>query len=326
MGLKILKLFSVLLGTSLLIWGASFIVADDLIQIIKSLTLSQLVFWAGLNIFIMIILGVRWHFILTALGYSIPFVKITRYRLTAFAISYFTPGPHFGGEPYQVIVQNKNHGIPLHKATASIALDKLFDLVFNFSFLILGISILISNNFNVNNTNSLWLLLIAIIILPFIYLYSLKRGKYILSSMLLKFPTRKNPSNWFGKIVTGIIDAEKEMARFFLLYTGVTRKITIISILIWVLLIIEYWVGLLILGVDIGIIDVIILLTFIRLAMLTPIPGAFGALEASQVFAMQSLGIDLNYAFGISLLIRSRDVFFGLLGLSFMIARNKNLS
>jgi uncharacterized membrane protein YbhN (UPF0104 family) len=47
-----------------------------------------------------------------------------------------------------------------------------------------------------------------------------------------------------------------------------------------------------------------------------PVPAGLGALEASQVFALQALGYDAALGLSLSLLIRLRDLLFGGLGLA----------
>jgi uncharacterized membrane protein YbhN (UPF0104 family) len=69
------------------------------------------------------------------------------------------------------------------------------------------------------------------------------------------------------------------------------------------------------LGAEINLLQAIIALTAARLAFLTPLPGGLGALEASQILALQALGFDPTLGISVSLLIRGRDLFFGMLGL-----------
>ena len=51
------------------------------------------------------------------------------------------------------------------------------------------------------------------------------------------------------------------------------------------------------------------------LAFLAPWPGGLGALEASQVFALGAFGVSAAGAIGVTLVIRTRDLFIGGLGL-----------
>jgi uncharacterized protein (TIRG00374 family) len=90
---------------------------------------------------------------------------------------------------------------------------------------------------------------------------------------------------------------------------------TLISLGVWVGMVYEYWLLTNFLGLRLSVIQSISALTAARLAFLTPLPGGLGVLEASQVLAMQTLGLDPSYGVSISLLIRLRDILFGLAGL-----------
>ena len=69
------------------------------------------------------------------------------------------------------------------------------------------------------------------------------------------------------------------------------------------------------LGLKLTALELTLVIVAGRLALLAPTPGALGALEASQILAMQSLGFEPAYGLSLALLIRARDIFFGLSGL-----------
>ena len=52
------------------------------------------------------------------------------------------------------------------------------------------------------------------------------------------------------------------------------------------------------------------------LALLVPLPGGLGALEASQVFALGVFRVPAALAIGVTLVMRGRDLLIGGLGLS----------
>ena len=51
------------------------------------------------------------------------------------------------------------------------------------------------------------------------------------------------------------------------------------------------------------------------LALLAPLPGGLGALEASEVFALGVFGVPAALAIGVTLVMRGRDLLIGGLGL-----------
>ena len=79
--------------------------------------------------------------ILRAFGQRVPFFSVMGLRLAGFALSYFTPGPQVGGEPLQVFLLKKRHAIPTTAGVASVFLDKLFEILANFTFLVLGLAV-----------------------------------------------------------------------------------------------------------------------------------------------------------------------------------------
>ena len=81
----------------------------------------------------------RWWLILRAQGYAIPYLALTGYRVAAFGVSYFTFGPQVGGEPLQVYLLQRRHGVPGSTSAAATALDKLLELLVNFTALVIGL-------------------------------------------------------------------------------------------------------------------------------------------------------------------------------------------
>ena len=123
----------------LLLWWAFQQVPFELVwSALRQLNAIQIAIWLLVNIGLVILITGRWWLILRTLGYQLPYLALIRYRLASFAISYFTPGPQFGGEPIQVLALQQRHGIPGTTGTASVGLDKLFELIANFSFLVFG--------------------------------------------------------------------------------------------------------------------------------------------------------------------------------------------
>jgi hypothetical protein len=55
-----------------------------------------------LNAAIIWAMSLRWKLIFGAVGTDIGIQVLAAYRIGANAISYLTPGPQFGGEPFQV--------------------------------------------------------------------------------------------------------------------------------------------------------------------------------------------------------------------------------
>ena len=83
----------------------------------------------------------------------------------------------------------------------------------------------------------------------------------------------------------------------------------------WLVLLADFWLATRLIGLHLNLAQFIGFVVAARIAILLPIPAGLGALEASQIFAAQRLG--LNPALGLALVIlfRVRDVALALVGL-----------
>lgn len=88
-----------------------------------------------------------------------------------------------------------------------------------------------------------------------------------------------------------------------------------VSLVSWAGVIGEFRLLIAVLGLKLSTIEAATALVASRLAILLPLPAGLGALEAGLALAMRGLGLDPSIGLALSLLIRARDVLFGLLGL-----------
>ena len=112
--------------------------------VLRRLGPGQLGLLAGANALALLTFSGRWWLILRAQGQRIPYPGLVGYRLAAFGVSYFTPGPQFGGEPLQVYLTNRRDGVPPAVAVAAVALDKTLELLVNFTFLAAGLAVVLA--------------------------------------------------------------------------------------------------------------------------------------------------------------------------------------
>ena len=113
------------LALALLAWALRSVPLSDIAGVLRQLTGPQILILLLVNSGIVLLIGLRWWLLLRALGHRLPYIATTRYRLAAFAVSYFTPGPHFGGEPLQVLLVRQRHGVPAPAALAAVGMYKL---------------------------------------------------------------------------------------------------------------------------------------------------------------------------------------------------------
>ncbi len=266
----------------------------------------------GVNLGLMLTFSLRWWLILRSYGYHIPYQTLSGYRLAAFGISYFTPGPQFGGEPFQVLVTRNRHNVPGATALAALTLDKLIELLANFTFLAVSVTVLFARE-GLSNPG----ILIAVgglLILPLGYLLALRLGIKPFSRIVKWLPVSKAIPR-LHNTARLITTSETQVADFCQTQPQILTIVILISGLVWVGLVFEYWLAIHFLGQTLTLTQIVSIMAAARLALLFPLPGGLGVFEAGQVIVMEAMG--LNPALGISmaLIIRIRDVVFGGLGL-----------
>jgi uncharacterized protein (TIRG00374 family) len=323
-------LLLLVLGLLLLGWVLAAVSLQDVLAVLAELTWSELAALALLNALIFASFTARWWILLRVQGYPVAFRHLLAYRLTAFGISYFTPGPHFGGEPYQVYAVVRRHQAPTPVAVAAVTLDKLLEMLLNFVFLAAGVLLLLVHRRGL----PLWLeqqlalTALLLLMLPLGLLAALALDRRPLSRLLAvlerlahrlwpqqstarREPWPLIPNRW----QSAARRSEAQMTLLCRHHPGAMLAAIGVSVVSWLMLIGEFWLLTAVLGLRLPVIDAVTALVAARIAILLPLPAGLGALEASQALAMTSLGLDPGIGVAMSLLLRARDVLLGLLGL-----------
>lgn len=302
-----------LLAAALLWWVLRSVNLAEVWNTLKGLTGLQIILLLAVNALIAFTFGWRWWLILWAQGFSIPYSALASYRLVCFSVSYFTPGPHFGGEPLQVYLIRRRHDVPLAMATASVALDKLLEVVVNFIFLLIGVVITYLAQVAPGAVRGEAILIAAALLaLPLGLLGILYAGKHPVSGLI----TYLSPRLPFLERWQGIVaETEDHAIHACRQHPGAIAAAFGGSVVVWFALFFEFWLSTHFLGLDLNWVQLVSIVTVARVALLLPSPGGLGTLEAGQVWMMGLLGLNPAAGLGLSLLIRARDVLFGISGL-----------
>lgn len=328
-----------LVAPLLFVWALSRVSLPDVWVVLARLGLAQILALALANGLVLLTLSGRWWLILRAQGYPIPYFTLAGYRLAAFAISYFTPGPQFGGEPLQVYLVQRRHRVARPTAISAVALDKSLELFANFAFLLGGVAcILLRQVFPWPLAGQVIMLPISLLAIPAGFLAAIWLGKHPLSGLLngvgsllsssgfssLASNGLSRNSRWLEKaawlaryqrIYQAIRESEEQATRLCRESPGILAQALAVSLISWAAMAGEFWLMLHTLGLNLTLVQVVGVLTAARLAILLPLPGGLGTLEASQVLALGALGHNPAAGISLSLLIRMRDLALGGLGL-----------
>ena len=113
---------------------------------------------------------------------------------------------------------------------------------------------------------------------------------------------------------TAAEETETLAANFLRAHPAALAAALLASILSWAAILGEMWLAADFLGAPLTPFDLIAVVVATRVAILLPSPGALGTLEASQVWMFGALGFDPALGLSLSLVVRIRDVLFGLAG------------
>ncbi|MFH1174594.1 MAG: lysylphosphatidylglycerol synthase transmembrane domain-containing protein [archaeon] len=271
-----------------------------------------------LAVLVIVTLGVfRWDVVLRSQHVHIPFHRLFAYRLIGNAMSYLTPGPRVGGEPFQAAAMRKEH-ISFTQSLSSIFIDRTVELstsgIFFFIGIIVGFAVIPSDW----RTKTV-LLLTGFLLLVFIFFFfrQVLRGKTVFHRMFRFFGLHKFKR--FEQYEQKILDFEFYIIKFYK-KDRIHFLITLaISFLTWVAMFLEYYFLLQMFGITANISVIFLIVSFVGFAYLLPLPMALGSLEAGQVSAFSLLRNSADTGIGVSLIIRAKDIFISMIGVAFML-------
>jgi glycosyltransferase 2 family protein len=310
--LRILAVYSVL--AVLLFFALRHAPLDELWRTLQGLRLWQIVVLFGLNLFIYALITLRWWIIVRAENKLVTYFPLLLVRIAVFGVSYFTFGPHVGGEPLQVFYLQRKYRITFTHATASVIMDKLLEMLANFFLLAVGLTAIFQAGILSTNGSSFWLSLSGLVTLcmwPPIHILLLYRRKYPVSALLRGIPFIKKDS----KLVRFTAASERLAGTFCRRHLPSLLSAIAISLCAAAGMVSEFALIANFLDIQLPFWQTVAAWTAGWLALLVPLPGGLGALEASEVFALGMFGVSAASAIGVTLVMRSRDLLVGGLGL-----------
>lgn len=319
---RLIKAFFWLFALLLFISVVSSVPLSDTLDALRRLTWQQVILLIALNGLILGLLNARWWTILRGYGYKLPFFALLGYRLATFGVSYFTPGPHFGGEPLQVYLVEKEQRAPRATAIAAMSLDKTLELLVNFLFLLTGVILIVQQRL-LSSTMAVGILVLLsfLLLLPGLYLVAISNGRTPLSHVTerlgqAKIWQRKPALQERMQRAVAVVQASEDEIRRFLQQAPLSLIAAFaISLVAWLLMIVEFWLMALFLGAPLAPLQLVTALVGARIAILLFLPAGLGVLEASQALAFGTVGLNPALGISLSLLIRARDVLLGSAGL-----------
>lgn len=328
---QLLRLFWLALALALLWLTLRAVPLGEVWQRLADMAPDEILLLAAVNVVVLLTFSLRWWLLLYALGYVLPYLSLVGYRLATFAVSYFTPGPHFGGEPLQVYLVTARHNVPVSASLTAVVLDKILEMLANFIFLAVGVFVVLRQQtwLGVDQTQ-LMVSALLLVAAPTALLVGLALGWRPLTGLLRwvdhgwlwanRAAGRQAHSLMQAKLYATLAESEQQSTLLCRKHPLILLAAVGASALSWVALLFEFWLMTAVLHLELSASQAITALVAARLAILLPLPGALGALEASQAMVMRGLGLSAASGVSLSLLIRIRDVLLGILGLALAAA------
>jgi uncharacterized protein (TIRG00374 family) len=326
-GRVLLNLFWVALALALLWFTLHAVDLAEVWDRLRRLQPAQLALLLAVNVAVLATFSARWWLLLAAQGYHIHYLWLMAYRLATFAVSYFTPGPHFGGEPLQVYLVTTRHNVPVAVSVAAVVVDKVLEMTANFTFLTLGVLFIVRAQALPGVSEAQLLATsVVLLLLPLSLLAALFLDRRPVSALLTWL---ERPWRWLARrrgmpaaplaatpFARTVRQSEEQSIVLCRHHPLILALAVGASALSWIAIVGEFWLMTAMLGLGLTLPEAIAALLAARVAILLPLPAAVGALEASQALAMQLLGKSPAAGVSLSVLIRGRDVLLGVAGLA----------
>ena len=324
---------SLILGIVLFVWVLRYIGVDEIKSAFTSFPLQTVFIVIALGFGHMFIVIYRWMLILHAQGDMVRYRQLLAPKFIGFAISYLTPGLYIGGEPVRAYVLKKEAGVKFSHGLASIIVDKILDFTYPLPFLIGGLVYAIfTYNIAWGALGFFVLVLLGLIILLIFFYIQTYRGKGFFSALMvfLKLDRLKVVRRLYKKVQY----FENLIITFFQKRRALFAKGLLLSLLAGSLIFFQFVVILNALGIGAGFFKIFVLMVFMILSFLIPIPGSLGSFEAGQVIVFKALNHPASVGVAFSLIIRVTEllkvavglIFLSSLGLKFLknVPRNGN--
>ncbi len=314
------RLFWLALLAALLFWALQNAPLAEIWNSLQMLRFWQILALLALNVVIFALITARWWLIIRAEARRVPFLPLVAYRLAAFGMSYFTPGPQVGGEPLQILYIRNAYGLTTVRATAAVMMDKLLEFLANFLFLALGLFAVTASGMLGGFAPDAWVAVpLALLLLwPLLHILLLYRRRHPLSTLIKPLRHLLAGRKKFAALETFlrlVIVSEHLAALFCRRHIRHLLAALGVSLLSWAGMMLEYYLMLIFLSADLSLTETLAALTVVRLSFLAPLPAGLGALEASQVFAATAFGLPAALGISLALLMRARDILLAGLGL-----------
>jgi uncharacterized protein (TIRG00374 family) len=319
MNKKVITSLAVLiLGLAAFILTIKYIGFQEILHQFSTIKPQFVLLYLTVSIMIVVVLIVKWSVILRAFGHKVSFLTLFMYSRMGYAVGYVVPAFYIGGETVRAYFLNKKHDIPLTDAVSSVVIDRAVELPMNFLLAaIMFFLIIFTIKLPLYILIPMGIVILFMIVLCTLFYYKMYKKEYFFTHLfdILKLEKIKRLAGFREKIIKledTLIGFFNHKAKYVIISLG-------ISLLLWLLMMLEFWTGLRIVGYPSNFVQIFLIIVMIGFTMTIPIPASIGIMELGQIGICVMMGIPAAVAVALSLLVRTRDLMWILTGLGYYL-------
>ncbi len=300
------------IGILLFIASFKFFNIQEFKTIIAKSDLRYFIGYLMISFVIMCFLTIRWKIITNNYKIPVKLSSLIAYRYVGFAVSFITPGPRVGGEPFRAaLLSHGKHKFPTTLST--VIADKTLELLtYGILFAVSLFAALITLSMPQSLRTVLLSALLIILFLVIIAVKELSSGRDPISG-LFRF-LKLNKLKVSKKYSKEIKEFEKSIKNFYSKDKKAFWSAFIVSAVAWFTSLVEFTFVLRMLGVDPSLFQVFLVFSVVGFAYLLPIPMALGVLEAMQAALFAALGMPPAIGAALAMITRARDILWTIIG------------
>ena len=271
----------------------------------------------------MLVLVLKWSIILNALGHRVSFFKLLMYRQMGYAVGYIVPAFYIGGETVRAYFLKNKHDVPLHDAISSVVIDRAVELPMNFLLAAVMFFLII---FTIKLPTYMLVIMGAVILFMIaftaMFYYKMYSKEYFFTYIFdtLRLERIKKIAHMRKDLIT----MEESLIKFFNHKVRYVIISLVLSLVLWFLMMMEFWTGLRIVSYDANFVQIFLVIVMTGVSMTLPIPASVGVMELGQIAICVMVGIPAPVAVALSLLVRTRDLMWILTGLGYYLYTGTN--
>lgn len=276
-------------------------------------------------VFIQLVLTWRWKAVLQSREYEgVSFWALNKYRLGGAAVSFLTPTAKLGGEPVRALILHKDTDLDFDESLSTVVIDKTIELTSSGLFFVIGlIAALITYSLSAGLRNTFLGIIVFLVVLIGGFFLRVFNGQNFFSWLfsLLQLDRVER----LQTVLEKVHEVEELVVEFYQRDRKGLIYAVLISLMSWIGMFFEYYFVGMIVGVELSLLQVFFVFTFVGLAYLVPVPMAVGTLEAGQVSLFSLIGLGSATGLGVSLVVRAKDMLVSAVGLVCLVLSGVSL-